>query len=124
MNAPGPRRAAADLVAEARHRAGFSQRELAGRAGVSRTTVVETESGRRDPSLGTLNAVLEAAGFALELRLVPNDEHDRELEASLSDLDARQWAELRANLNRFVAGLASGLASSRPLLDDGERRAG
>ena len=112
---------AAELVTEARQRAGLSQRELARRSGVSRTTVVELESGRRDSSLGTLRSVLAAAGFDLELLLVRRDDHDRELAEALRHLPADDVAELRANLDRFVGGLADGLATSRPLIGDVER---
>src|SRR3954463_55292 len=90
------------LVLEARRLSGLSQRELARRSGVSRTTVVEIEAGRRDPSVGTLKAVLSAAGFDLELQLVLHDEHDRELEDALAGLGVDERIELRTNLDRFV----------------------
>lgn len=52
-----------------------------------RTTVVEIDSGRRDPVVRTLKDLLTTLGFDLEMRLVPNEEHDRTLEATLPALE-------------------------------------
>jgi transcriptional regulator with XRE-family HTH domain len=115
---------AARLLVEVRQRCGLSQRELARRTGVSRTTVVEIEKGSRDPGLGTLQAILQAVGYDLDVRLTARDHHDVVLEATLAALSPQRRAELESNLDRFVEGLAAGLPTSRPLLGDGERRAG
>jgi transcriptional regulator with XRE-family HTH domain len=114
---------AGPLVAEARREAGLSQSELARRSGVSRTTVVEIESGKRDPALGTLRAVLQAAGRDIDLRLIPYDDHDATLSAAMASLTPNRRGELHANLDRFVEGLAAGLASGRALLGSDEPRA-
>lgn len=63
-------RSAADLVREARHRRGLSQRALAAAAGVSHTVVARIESGRTQPTLPTLYKLLAGAGFAPEIDLV------------------------------------------------------
>jgi transcriptional regulator with XRE-family HTH domain len=112
---------ARELVVEARRESGLSQRELARRSRVSRTTVVEIESGKRDPALGTLRAILRAVGRDVDLRLIPYDDHDATLSVAMASLTPKRRAELRANLDRFVQGLAAGLASSRPLLGSDER---
>jgi transcriptional regulator with XRE-family HTH domain len=118
-----PSSSATALVQEARRASGLSQRELARRSGVSRTTVVEIESGKRDPALGTLRAILRALGRDVELRLISYDDHDATLSAAMASLTPKRRAELHANLDRFVEGLAAGLPSSRPLLGSDERSA-
>ena len=61
----------ARLIREARLRAGLSKRALARRAGTSPAAVVAYETGRRDPSTGTLQRLLAAAGVRAELQVVP-----------------------------------------------------
>ena len=62
---------AADIVREARQRAGFTQTELAERAGVEQSVVSAYENDRRAPSLPMLRRLTSAAGFELSLELVP-----------------------------------------------------
>jgi transcriptional regulator with XRE-family HTH domain len=62
------------LVRESRRRAGMTQRQLASRAGVSQPTVARIESGEVRPSLERIVELGRAAGFELELRVVPLDE--------------------------------------------------
>jgi transcriptional regulator with XRE-family HTH domain len=90
---------------------------------VSRSTVVDIEAGRRDPSLGTLCAVLRATGLDLDLRLVPTDPHDDVLRATIDALDPDRQAELRGNLDLFVKELAAGIGASKPLRRARERSA-
>jgi uncharacterized protein len=59
------------LLRQARSRAGLTQRELARRAGVAQSVVAAYESGTREPSLGTLAALVEAAGISLSIDLGP-----------------------------------------------------
>jgi DNA-binding XRE family transcriptional regulator len=49
-------------------RAGLSQAELAERAGVAQSVISVYESGRRQPALQTLAALVEATGFDLDVR--------------------------------------------------------
>lgn len=112
---------AASLVSDARRRGGLSQRELARRAGVSRTTVAEIEAGQRDPTLGTLRNVLRAAGWDIDVRLSPADDHDATLERTLDHMDPNHRQEWEASFERFVNGLAKGLPGSRPLTAADER---
>jgi uncharacterized protein len=62
------------VLRRARKRAGLSQVELAGRAGVTQSVVSAYESGQRQPSVPALARLIEAAGFELtmELRRQPN----------------------------------------------------
>jgi uncharacterized protein len=61
------RPSAAGILRAARRRAGISQVELARRAGVTQSVISAYESGRRQPSLPTLAALIEAAGYELEV---------------------------------------------------------
>ena len=56
---------AASAIRGARRRAGLTQSELAARAGTSQATVSAYESGRKQPSVATLDRLLAAAGSQL-----------------------------------------------------------
>lgn len=58
----------ADLLRMARRVAGLSQMELARRSGTSRPTLSAYEHGRKSPTLDTLERMIGAAGFELDLR--------------------------------------------------------
>lgn len=51
----------------ARSRAGLTQRELAAKSGVPQETIARVERGRADPRLGTLDRLLGACGYGLEV---------------------------------------------------------
>ena len=94
------------LLREARTRAGLSQRELARRARTSQSVVARIELGRSDPSSGTLEGLLDAAGFELAPRLVPlptADTHMLEDVERILRLTPEERLEEVANLSRFVA---------------------
>ena len=61
------------LLRQARRDAGLSQVALAARAGVTQSVISAYESGHRQPSLPTLSALVEAAGYELvaEVRRQP-----------------------------------------------------
>ncbi|GIU86579.1 MAG: hypothetical protein KatS3mg009_1094 [Acidimicrobiia bacterium] len=67
----------ATVLRTARERAGISKRELARRARTSPAAIVAYESGRRDPSFGTLDRLLRALGLRAELVAVPVSTPDR-----------------------------------------------
>ena len=56
---------AASAIKRARLQAGLTQHALAARAGTSQATISAYESGRKQPSLDTLDRVLRAAGSRL-----------------------------------------------------------
>lgn len=60
---------AAPLLSEARRRSGLSQRALARAAGTSQSAIAAIESGRKQPSVATLDRMLRALGS----ELVPAD---------------------------------------------------
>jgi transcriptional regulator with XRE-family HTH domain len=58
---------AGDAIKRARLRAGLTQHALAARAGTSQATISAYESGRKRPSLETLDRLLGATGARLEV---------------------------------------------------------
>ncbi len=60
----------ASVIADARHRAGLSQAELARRAGMTQPAIARLERRGANPRAATLTAVLRAAGYRLEPRTI------------------------------------------------------
>src|SRR6267378_6271539 len=61
----------AELLRQARERAGLSQRQLAQRAGTAQSVVARIERGLTSPSWDTLERLLEAAGYELVAQVEP-----------------------------------------------------
>ncbi|MFL5839351.1 MAG: helix-turn-helix domain-containing protein [Thermoleophilaceae bacterium] len=57
------------LIRRARHDAGLTQEQLAGRLGVSQAALARLERSGANPTIATLDRVLRAAGRRLDLRL-------------------------------------------------------
>jgi transcriptional regulator with XRE-family HTH domain len=77
----------AELIREARLRAGLTQYDLADRSGRDRSVIARWEQGAVVPSLETLIELLHACGFDLPLELVargPSDEERLRKNALLS----------------------------------------
>jgi transcriptional regulator with XRE-family HTH domain len=68
----------ADLIREARLRAGLTQYELAERTNRDRSVIARWEQGAVAPSLETLLELVRACGFNLPLELLPHDESNLE----------------------------------------------
>ena len=68
----------ADLIREARLRAGLTQYELAERTGRDRSVIARWEQGAVAPSLETLVELVRACGFELPLELIPLDKANLE----------------------------------------------
>jgi transcriptional regulator with XRE-family HTH domain len=68
----------ADLIREARLRAGLTQYELAERTNRDRSVIARWEQGAVAPSLETLLELVRACGFNLPLELVPHDDANLE----------------------------------------------
>jgi len=85
---------AAGLLRMARDKAGLTQSELAAAAGVSQQSISAYETGRKEPTLPTLQRLLAAAGLEMRIRLEPTDQHDSTLDAFLGTLPPARQAEL------------------------------
>ncbi len=63
----------ADLIREARLRAGLTQAELSSLTGTQRSVIARWEQGTVSPGFDNMLEVIEACGFDLPLMLVPRD---------------------------------------------------
>jgi len=63
----------ADLIREARLRAGLTQAELSARSGTQRSVIARWEQGAVSPTFDNMLAVIEACGFELPLMLIPRE---------------------------------------------------
>jgi transcriptional regulator with XRE-family HTH domain len=68
----------ADLIREARLRAGLTQYELAERTGRDRSVIARWEQGAVAPSVETLVELVRACGFDLPLELVAREPSNQE----------------------------------------------
>jgi len=68
----------ADLIREARLRAGLTQQELAERSGRERSVIARWEQGAVAPSIETLLELVRACGFDLPRELVPYEPAEEE----------------------------------------------
>lgn len=64
----------ADLILEARKRAGLTQRELAERAGTTQSSIARWESARSEPSFANVVRLLRLCGFVLDVHLERYDD--------------------------------------------------
>jgi uncharacterized protein len=92
---------AASILREARRRARITQAELAERAGVTQGVVSIYESAQREPSLGTLQNLVAAAGYDIAIALVPVAERSP-LRVQVDQNRARLARALRALGGRNV----------------------
>jgi uncharacterized protein len=88
------------LLRQARQRSGLSQVELAARAGVTQSVISTYESGYRQPSLPTLAALIEAAGYELTAGI-------RRQPRRLNRLSGPVGRRLRARRREVIAAAAA-----------------
>ena len=101
------------LIREARLRAGLSQAELAGRAGVPQSTVGRIESGARTPSAELVERLILAAGFELRVGLGdPDPGTDSLFERTLRRAPAERLADAK-RAARFVLRARRSLRTSK-----------
>jgi transcriptional regulator with XRE-family HTH domain len=91
---------AARVLRQARRRAGLTQRELAGKAGVPQSQVAKVESGAIVPRVDTLDRLLEACGEGLESLPRPGRGVDRTL--FTLDLPPAERARIAVESDRNV----------------------
>lgn len=75
---------AAQIIQEARVRAGLTQAELAARLGRERAQVARWEIGGQEPSFANLRSAVEACGFTLQVEIAERAE-DPALDAELTE---------------------------------------
>ncbi len=91
----------ADLIREARLRAGLTQAELSNLTGRERSVIARWEQGAVSPSFDNMLEVIEACGFELPLLLVPRETTlDDRLEKNLKLSPERRAMRLLGRLGR------------------------
>ena len=70
---------AARMLLQARRRAGLTQRELARRAGVPQPAIARIERGHVSPTISTLDRLLRATGYVVEVAPLAGMGVDRSL---------------------------------------------
>lgn len=114
------------LLRNARQRAGLSQRQMAERAGVRPAMISAYERNLRDPTIGTLQRLLEAVGVTLTGQLAPSDAGlDAAVRAALGqspververfDIALGMVCDLCAGLPYVVRGLAAAAVQGAPV---------
>ena len=92
----------ADLIREARLRAGLTQAELSKLTGRERSVIARWEQGAVSPGVDNMLEVIEACGFELPLVLVPR-------ETSLNDrLEKNRMLSPERRAQRLLAKLEKG----------------
>jgi transcriptional regulator with XRE-family HTH domain len=94
------------VLKRARKQAGFSQRELARRAGMAQPAIARIERGAVVPRVDTLDRLLLACGHGLQVAPRPGAGVDRTVMRELLKLSPRKRLELAAeeagNLARLL----------------------
>lgn len=88
----------------ARLKADLTQRELASRLGVTPQAISAYETGRKDPTLATLQRLVNAAGYELRVHLEPSDDHDRSIEQYLESLPSSERIVLEKEQRARASG--------------------
>lgn len=94
---------AAQIIREARLKAGLTQSELAERLGRERAQVARWEIGGQEPSFENLQSVVEACGFSLRIEIAERKatpELDAELETSVPQAPQQRVQALMDELDR------------------------
>ena len=102
-----------ELVREGRKRAGLTQRELAERAGTTQSAIARVESGAVSPSLERLTQLVQAAGFDIDVRLVPYDDHDLTMALRNRRLTPEQRLNNMLAFQRFAAAGRDAMRASK-----------
>lgn len=95
----------AEWVNGARRSAGLSQRQLAEKAGIPQPTIARIESGKQMPRADTLDRLLRACGWELDMTLRRGQGEDRSLIRSWLNLTPEERAERGAEYGRALERL-------------------
>jgi transcriptional regulator with XRE-family HTH domain len=71
-------------------------------AGVSQQAVSAYETGRKEPTIPTLQRLLSAAGYEMRIRLEETDDHDRSLDLFMESLSPATRASLERRQRQRV----------------------
>lgn len=96
---------AAQVLRDARHHRGLSQRELAARTGVPQSAIARLESGQVVPRFDTLNRLLSACDATLELKRPLGVGIDRTAMRELLKLSPDERFRRAAESSRSLADL-------------------
>lgn len=96
---------AAQLIREARQRAGLTQAELARRAGLAQPAIARWEAGRSAVSLDDVVRLVRLCGLDLEFHVVERDGSDMAQAARLSRLSGQQRLARHAKVVEQLAEL-------------------
>lgn len=104
-----------DIVRIARQRAGLTQQQVAERSGHPRETIARWETGAREPSLASLQALVAACDLDLVIQLAPRDASLNELVGDQLRLTARERLSrlMPAGEKDDALGALSWLAAAR-----------
>jgi transcriptional regulator with XRE-family HTH domain len=94
-----------DLIREARKRAGFTQSQLATKAGTTQSAIARWESGRTAVSLDDVRRLVRLCGFELELMLAPRDDSDLVQASRLARLSGQERMDRHARVARQLTAL-------------------
>jgi DNA-binding XRE family transcriptional regulator len=71
---------------------GLSQRELAGRLGVSQPRIVELEAGEKNPQIETLFKITAATGLEFAIDIAPVGQEPKLVRKAVTDTQAHVYA--------------------------------
>lgn len=91
------------IVRYAREKKNLSQRELGRRAGVTQAAIARIEEGKTSPRFATLERLLNACGFELEIIPKRGEGIDRTAMQSLLRLSPAERARIAAEEARNLA---------------------
>ena len=97
----------------ARRKAGLTQKDLGERAGVPQSVIARIESGASMPRFDTLDRLLNACGFALELSVRTGTGIDRTLIEPMLAVDPVARARLAADHALGVGAMREAAGRSR-----------
>jgi transcriptional regulator with XRE-family HTH domain len=111
-----------DHIRYARRKLGLSQQDLATRVGVTRSTIIQWESGATEPSSKKLGLVAHVVGLRLdELLADPPEptvrekkEPEQTVDAPAFDLLAQLWLRLSDRDRRVLLRIGEVLAEEEP----------
>jgi transcriptional regulator with XRE-family HTH domain len=95
----------AQLIREARQRAGLTQTELASRAGLVQPAIARWEAGRNAVSLDDVVRLVRLCGLDLEFHMVERDGSDMAQAVRLTELSGQQRLDRHARVTRQLGAL-------------------